>query len=393
MKLLLYVLVPVLSAAAPLAVVPVATARYGADAWASLAVALSVGLTAAVVAEFGWSIVGPQEVAALGAGTASLRLWEESLASRLVLVAALAPVCVGVVLATVPHHRGAAVLVSLGVLGGALSPAWWFTGLGLPHLILVAETLPRTVLVLGAAVAIAFGAPLAVHGAALLLAAVSAPVLAALLTRTAVFPGRRAFCTVPGVLRAQAAVAAGRTVATLTKALPTTLVAGIAPGVIAGYSAADRPMRLGLQVLAALPQRMQAWVAVPPGSERDRRLRIVVAANAGLGLVAGAVFAGVMPVIAPVLFSGTIDVPVEVSAAAGVVVLLACTGRGLGLALVARGAGRRTLTAAVVSAAIALPGVIAVAHSGGSGAAVFWALAAAEAGGVITQVLALRRAR
>lgn len=156
--LLLYGASPVVVALAPFAVVPAVTTRFGADGWAVCAVALSVGAAVAVVAELGWVVVGPQRVSRDPRRHAEIH--HDALASRLVALVVLAPVAVVAVTLLVDEHRGAAVLLTLGVAAGALSPTWLFVGLGRPGLTLLCEALPRVVLALAAAGVIALGGPL-----------------------------------------------------------------------------------------------------------------------------------------------------------------------------------------------------------------------------------------
>lgn len=378
----LYVLVPAMSAIASLLVIPVVTARYGAEAWASVAIGLSVGLGGAVIGELGWSIVGPQRVARDPGGARTL--YDRALASRFAVTLPLAAACGVAAAVLTTEHRAAAALLAVGVALGALSPSWFCTGLNRPGVTLVAESLPRLVFTAVAATAIALGAPLEVYGAALIAAVVVALVVTTRILRVRVVPTGPAIRSVPGVIRAQLVLVTGRGVTTLYKALPTAILAAVAPDLVALYAAVDRPLRLGLQFLAALPQRLQAWVAVDEPALRSRRLRLAVLANAALGVFAGAVFAVLMPLVAPVLFSGTVAVPALASIVAGGLVAAICTSRGFGLTLVAEGRSKHTTTAALASAVVGLPGTVVGALLGGV-PGVLLALVVAETVGVLVQ--------
>lgn len=378
----LYTLVPLLSAVAPLLVIPAATSVYGAQAWGSIAVGLSIGVAGAVIGEFGWAIVGPQAVAR-DPGTAAA-LYDRALASRLAVALPLAVVTGLTASVLGGDHSGAAALLAVGVTLGALSPSWFCTGRNRPHVTLVAESLPRLVCTGLAAGAIAIGGPLELYGAALIIAALLAVVITARLERVAVVPSTVALRLVPKTIRSQLVLVAGRGTTTLYKTLPTALLAAAAPELVAVYAAADRPLRLGLQFLAALPQRLQAWVAVDDDSVRRGRLRLAILANAVVGVVAGVVFAVAMPFVAPILFAGTITVPMVVSVVAGVLVAVICTSRGLGLALVAERRSGHTTTAAIASALVGVPGTLVGAALGGV-PGVFAALALAEAVGAVIQ--------
>ncbi|MBT2502631.1 hypothetical protein [Curtobacterium sp. ISL-83] len=384
----LYAITPALSAAAPLMVIPAVTSRFGADGWASVATGLSLGLVAAVVGELGWAIVGPQAVAHDVDGAA--RLYDQALAARTCVVLPLAVVVAALSACVVPVHADAAAWVAAGVALGAVSPSWYFVGLARPVLILLTETLPRIVLLAAAAAGIARGGPLALYGAALTVAAVAAVALGGRAGGVRVFPTRSAFRRVPRTLREQWVITTGRAISSLYKAVPTTVVALVTPDLIAIWAALDRPLRMGLQVLAALPQRLQTWIARGERSDMRRRVALTIALNSGLGMVAGCAFAVVMPMVAPFLFSGSIHLPPRLCWLAALLIFVICTGRGFGLVMVARRRAGATSAAALVSAGVGLPGVaLAVGPVGVDGALI--ALVLAEVAGIALQWIVLRR--
>lgn len=388
-RLALHLLVPALGAAAPLAVIPAITSTHGASGWAAVAVGLSVGIATAVVAELGWSIVGPQRVARATRPPGDL--FATASASKLVATAVLLPVAAAVTLAVVDEHRPAAALVSLGVALGALSPTWYFIGLGRPLLVLVAETSPRVLASLVSAVAIAAGAPLEVYGAGMVLAAVVTFGVAPRLGG-ARLPGTDDFRAVPAVVRSQLVLVVGRGVATTYKSLPAALLGTVSPGSVAGFAAVDRPLRMGLQVVSAIPDRLQTWVGVPSAELAHRRSLVSLGLNAGLGLVVGVGFALSMPAVAVVLFTGTVPVSPDLALAGGVLIAVICASRGAGLALVSAGRHAQTTTASVASAVVGVPGVLVLgAHHGALGAVS--ALVSAEAVGLVVQLVVLARSR
>jgi O-antigen/teichoic acid export membrane protein len=388
-RLALHLLVPALSAAAPLAVIPAVTSIYGASGWAAVAVGLSVGVATAVVAELGWGIVGPQRVAR------GIRppgdLFATAAASKLVATAILLPVATAVTLAVVDEHRPAAALVSVGVALGALSPTWYFIGLGRPLLVLLAETVPRVLVSLASAVAIAAGAPLEVYGAGMVLAAVVTFGVAPRLGG-ARLPGAGDFRAVPAVVRSRLVLVVGRGVTTTYKSLAVALLGTVSPGSVAGFAAVDRPLRMGLQVVSAIPDRLQTWVGVPSAELAHRRSLISLGLNAGLGLVVGIVFAVSMPAVAVVLFTGAVPVSPDLAVAGGVLIAVICASRGAGLALVSSGRHAHTTTSSIGSAVVGVPGILVLgAHHGALGAV--WALVLAETVGLVVQLVVLARSR
>jgi len=391
-RMLLHLAVPSVGAAAPLAVVPAVTATSGAAGWAAVAVGTSIGVAGAVVAELGWSIVGPQAVAREASATARSLIFTTVLASRLAAVTVVLPVAVVVTSLTAGEHRAAAALVTAGVVLGALSPAWWFIGRGRPGLLLCCETLPRVVALLGAALALTLGAPLGAYGIALVASAVVSFVLAPRLDPDLRLPRLHDYRRVPAALREQGVLVLGRAVTTSYKSLPAALLGAAAPGAVAVFAAVDRPARLGLQVLMSVPDRLQTWVAVPDEATSRRRTRTSFVVNGLLGLGAGAVFAVALPLVAPVLFAGAVTVPTPTVLWGAALVAVICTSRGAGLALVTARRAGHTTSAAAAAALVGVPGVILLGRVHGADGALA-ALVAAEAVGALVQVVVLLRGR
>ena len=382
--LLLYGASPVVAALAPLAVVPAVTGRYGAAGWAACAVALSIGAATAVVAELGWVVVGPQRVSRDPGRYVDVH--HEALASRLAALAVLAPVAVVAVALLVDEHRAAAILLTVGVAAGSLSPTWLFVGLGRPLLTLVCEALPRVVFAVGAAGVIALGGPLEAYGAATIAATIATAIATSRAVAVVAWPRRDRLAAVPSIVRAQLVVTAGRGVTALYKSLPAALLQSVAPGSVASFGAVDRLTRSGLAVAAVLPQRLQVWVGVPDATRAVRRTAVSLLLNTALGvLAAGVVLVGLPPVV-DVLFTGVVEAEPASIRAAAALVLLTCVSRGLGLALVTLGRVRRTTTAALAAALVGVPGVLCGGALGGASGALA-ALAAAEAVGAVTQAL------
>ncbi|ROS47973.1 hypothetical protein [Frigoribacterium sp. PhB24] len=386
-RLALHLLVPALAAAAPLAVIPAVTSTQGASGWSAVAVGLSVGVATSVVAELGWGIVGPQRVAR---GTRPPGdLFATALASKIVATAVLLPVAAVVTAVVADEHRPAAVLVSVGVALGALSPTWYFIGLGRPLLVLVAETGPRVVVSVASAVAIRAGAPLEVYGAGMVLAAAVTFVVAPRLGG-ARLPATGDFRAVGAVVSSQLVLVLGRGVATTYKSLPVAVLGTVSPGSVAAFAAVDRPLRMGLQVVSAIPDRLQTWVGVPSAELARRRSTISLSLNVGLGLVVGLGFATCMPAVADVLFTGAVPVSPDLAVTGGLLVGVICASRGAGLALVSAERHAHTTTASICSALVGVPGTLVLgARLGALGA--LSALVVAEAVGLVVQLVVLVR--
>jgi hypothetical protein len=268
---------------------------------------------------------------------------------------------------------------------GALSPTWYFVGLGRPGRVVLTEALPRVVLALAAAAALVVGAPLEVYGSCLVLAVVATAVLTPLVDDAARFPSRQAFAEVPRVVREQAVLVLGRAVTTTYKSLPVALLGVAAPASVAAFAATDRPLRMGLQVLSAVPDRLQTWVGTPDAVLARRRSAVSLGLNTGLGVVAGAVFALAMPTVSGWLFAGAVDVDRDLAVWGGALVAVICSSRGAGLALVSAGRHGHTTTAAIAAAIVGVPGVLVAGAAVGATGAVA-ALVLAEAVGFVVQL-------
>lgn len=387
-SLLLFVVIPAAAAIAPLLVIPAITSRFGAAGWGSVAVGLSVGVAASVVGELGWSIVGPQRIAR----DAGLRreTFDHALASRLVAVLLVAPVAVLTTSLVVEAHKSAALVLTLGVLAGSLSPSWFFTGLGRPLAILACETVPRVLFAVASAAIILLGGPLEAYGAGMILAALVTAILAARHPDVRLLPSRKALRAVPATMRAQAVLLLGRGLTTIYKSLPVVLVGIVSPGSVAAFAAVDRPLRMALTVLTAVPNRLQSWLGTSDARTAAKRSRVSLALNAGLGVVSGLAFALGMPFVAVHLFSGVVGVGTGLALLGGLLIAVICLSRGCGLSLVAAGRADDTTAAAAASAVVAVVAVPLGALSAGTEGAVI-GLVLAEVAGILLQLPALHR--
>jgi len=380
-----FLVVPVLSAVAPLLVVPAVARTHGADGWAAIAVGVALGNAGSVVADLGWTVIGPQRVAArLVDHRAEYR---RSLASRSCAAAVLVPLVAVVAASLAPSDPAAAAWAAAGIGLGALSPAWYFVGRARPWSCALIETLPKCLVSVAVALTLPLGAPLSSYGIGLGIAALCSVVLAALVG-DAPLPRWDGFRRVPETMNELRVLTLGRAASTAATALPTAVLSSVAPSAVATYAALDRPLRMGLQVLQAVPARMQAWLGRASVDELRRRTKTALLVNGTLGVAAGGgVLVGAPPVLR-VLFGDAVVVPGSAVVAAAALVTVICASRGLGLVVVAQGKPAATTTAALTIAVAGTAGVAIWAGLGGVTAA-FAALTIAESAGVVVQVIAL----
>nr|WP_243862551.1 oligosaccharide flippase family protein [Frigoribacterium faeni] len=386
----MFVLAPLVAAVAPVLVVPAVTSSSGASGWAAVAVALAVGGAGQVVAELGWSLDQVQAVARAD-DDERRRLWDAGLAAKLAAASVVAPVCALVACLVVADHGLAAALVAAGtVVTGAASPSWFFVGAGRPGAALVSDALPRVLLLLVAAAAMTAGADLVVYGVVLLLVPVASVGTAAAVGRLAWLPSWRALREAPQLVRRRAVIVRGRAVSTVYTMLPAAVLGVVSPGAVAAFSGADRPMRMGFAVLGALPARLQNWLGSAPAPDRARRIAIAVALNTAAGAVAAVGFVVAMPVVAPVLLSGAVELPTDLLVAVAGLLLVMSVSRGGALGLVSVGEAPRITTAVTAAAAVGLPALVVGGATGGALGTVL-ALVLAEAVGCAVQFACLGR--
>lgn len=389
-RLSLYLVVPALSAIAPLIAIPAITSRYGATGWAVVAVAVSVGATGGVICDLGWGIVGPQEIAR-DPGRAT-RIYTTSLGSKFVALLIVLPLSVVLAVLLTDGDKLTGALVAAGTLLTVMSPAWFFIGQGRPGLIMLTDTVPRLVLCAASALAIAAGGPLVLYGIGVLASSVGTMVVAAAVAHLPLLPSRSALREGPGVIRRQLPIIVGNIVSTAFTSAPTSILAQFSTAnVIATFSAVDRPMRMGLNVLGGVPARLQSWVGTPDPHEARRRSKHSILINAGLGVVALVGFVVAAPPLTKVLFSGTVDVTLGLAVLGGVIAAEICLSRGLGLALVASGKANSISIAVAVGAVVGVALLLLLPRAFGVAGALE-AIIAAEAAMIVVQLVQLRAA-
>ncbi|TIH35584.1 lipopolysaccharide biosynthesis protein [Subtercola vilae] len=385
--LLFYFLIPGISAVTPLLVYPALTIRFGENGFASVAIAQSIGYAGSVIAELGWGVLGPQRIArADKAGRASL--YGSALATKGTASLIVAPLAAIATALIVTDHQLAAGILAFATVTMALSPSWYLVGANRPLTILWTEGIPRTVMLVGAAVGIALGAPLELYGIATLVAVVVTLCLVSRATGERVIPHRASFGTGRAVLREQLPLTFGRMVSVIYTSLPIAIVGVVNPGAVALYGAVERLMRMALSILSGVPSRLQSWIGVATGAERLRRSRLSILMNVALGLVCSVGFALVAPFVASIVFAGRIPIPFSISALSACVLLTICASRGFGLSLVAEGRSNWIAAANIVAALVGVGAIFSLSSLLGAPGAILGELAS-EVAGLLVQAIIL----
>jgi O-antigen/teichoic acid export membrane protein len=197
-------------------------------------------------------------------------------------------------------------------------------------------------------------------------------------------------------LRTQRAAAASDVVVALTQSVPSSIVAWVAPGALATFSAGDRIVKLAQSGIQPLFNAFQGWVSEAPGEHMAPRMRLAVVATSTGGLLAGLAFAVGMPAADRILFAGEVPVGHDVAVWFAVALALYALTSSLNFHVLAPvGRTRHILRSTTAGGLVAIVGVTALADRFGAvgGAA---AVALAQAAILGAQVVAWhtgRRAR
>ena len=383
----LYIAIPALSAVTPLIVLPALTTAYGAAGLAAISIGTSLGASGAVIAELGWSVLGPQRVAK--ANESDRRdMYQTAFATRLIALAIIGPSVGAIAYAVSPDFKLAAAAIALALSLAAMSPSWFLIGVNRPLVILAAEALPKVLVSAAAAAALLAGAPLEWYGCFIAVAAIATWLLTAAIAKQPFWPSLHHFRRGRSVISRQFPLTFGRTVSVIYTSLPVTIVALVAPGFTASYAAIDRLMKMASALLGAIPTRLQSWVGSDPDTSGYRRSRQSLAMNAVLGLVAGIGFTVFAPRVAEYVFSGVVSIDFNLSALGGAVVFAVCVSRGFGLSLVAEGKANWIAAANVGAALVGISSIYILAGAWGSDGALIGALCA-EVVGICVQAIIL----
>ena len=393
-----YLAVPLLNSVSPLLALPAITAVHGGAAWAAVAIGQSVGGAAGVIVELGWGMSGTQRAARQSPRNRARAFALSIVTKAMISVPVLAVACPLAVLLS-PGFETDSALVAVGAILGMFAGGWIFIGIMRPRLFLLTEVLPRALLILGAALAIWLGGPLLWYSCALVVASLFACVSGAVVlgVRARDFGAvgvRRCLRIIWSQGNALAAnvfssvyISLGVIVATLGSAHSTLLFASV-----------DRLQRMTQQVLFAQNSLMKGWVGkvVDPAARLERARRMGILASL-LGVVFGAAFALGSPLVADLVFSGTVHIPPIAAVIGGASIWVICTSMASGsVLLVTLGRVDAIARSALGGALVGVPLIFLGSRFGGGTGALAGQLAAEAtvlAIQVVTIASVLRRRR
>ncbi|WP_146077992.1 hypothetical protein [Pseudoclavibacter sp. AY1F1] len=336
-------------------------------------------------------MVGPQKIAALGASERA-ELMRTSVATRSLAFLLLLPVAAVLTYIVSPSFPIEAAVIALGFASVGFSPSWALMGANRPGLILVFDSIPKILLVAGAAVAIRMGASLAVYGLALLAATAVITIAGWFIFGVHRTASKLTRAEIVRSIRGQGRITVSRAITAGFTALPVTLVALVAPAAVPLFTAVDRLARMALSVLAAVPNRLQSWLGAATIENRGLRNRRQLQINAGLGVVAAIGYAFLLPYVATFVFTGSVEVDATLAWLSAGVVLMVCASRGFGLSLVAFSRTDWLMPASIAAAVVGLTLVLSLGSTWGAYGAVL-GVVAAEATGAAVQAIGLKLRR
>jgi O-antigen/teichoic acid export membrane protein len=385
-----FVSLPLISLLGSVLLIPVISSASGAQGWAAVALGQAVGAGAGTILQYGWGFLGPTQLVPLTPQGRARLLWV-SLLSKLVVAAVLLPLAALFAAALAPDgHRLLAGLTAVALTTFGFSSFWFFVGTGRPGLAARYETVPRLAVLLLAALAVLVTRdPL--WYPVIFLAGQLLGVLAVSARLCDVSFSRATWGSALSALGEQRAAAATDVVFAALQALPTSILAGVAPGALPAFTAGDRVQRLGQSGIQPVFNAFQGWVSEAPPGEALGRMRLAVATTSAWGALAGAAVAVGLPLADSVLFAGKVAVGYGVSVPAGLALALyALTSSLIFNVLAPSGDTRVILRSTAVSGLVAVVGVATLPqHLGASGGAV--AVAAAQLAALAVQVPAWRR--
>lgn len=392
-RILAFAGIPFLSLLAPFLFLPVLARVAGADAWVAIALGQSVGGFAALVAGLGYPTLAPPRVAIASADDRR-RIVATSLHARLPVWAVAAVLAAMIAFALSPSsHRLEAALMALVMSLAALSPTWYWIGVGRAAPILVAEVLPRMVASLAATGVLLLGAGVVWYPILLAGAMVAGP--AWVYFRIA---GRElsrvSRAEVAGVLRTHPPAIVAESAAGAYNALAVTLVTAVTPvAQAASYVSGDKTYRIGQYAVSSLGNALQGWVAesVSHRALLMRRMRLTVLLHLALGLLGLVAFALLGSWLTTLLFGAAVAIDTMTAIGFGVATLGIALGTACGrIGLITLGARNAFMVCVLVASGLGVGGLlVGGALWGAAGAA--WGLGLAELVSGLGQALLLAR--
>lgn len=279
--------------------IPLMISAGGVDAWASVAAGQAVGVIAAVLIGYAWSLTGPTR-AARALSEEVYDLYLASVKMRLSLFIPVVAASTVALFLLIPHL--APVEASLGLISTAmlgLRANWFYTGANKPFLMLFMESTPRVVCIsLGLLLGSTFGSiVMIVLGQIVgLLTAFVLCTIEILWSSRKVRASSRLL--VRKLLRDDWQAFSASIVGTIFAASPVLLVAGLSPATLPTYALIDRLWKQLNTASSPFYDVIRSWVPAKSEMSQNTKYRLV------LSVGSAAIFAatGLLMLVGPALF-------------------------------------------------------------------------------------------
>lgn len=387
-------LLPLFSALSPLVLLPLLARMVSTEVWSSIAVGQSVGGLVAIIASFGWTLIGPTLIARSGS-TERRSLYVESLVTRSVVLLAMLPVAAVVVLLITPQGgRVVGVSMAIAISLSGLSASWFNIGAGRAVDVAKYEAIPKLA-----------GTALAAIGLVVFREPAIYPMLIAVSTLLGVLAFTRHVCGA-GFWTAARQVAmrdslrrsspgAATVVAGGAYSASAVALVGVGASVVslAAYVSADKVYGMALLAVGSLANALQGWVAEVGGQHGARRRTFAVLAHTVLGVLGCGSLIALGSQVTRMLYGVALEAPQGAMVWMGVAFLCISLNTAVGrLVLIPLGHTRAVLVSTFAGAVVGVPaliagGVIAGAAGGALG------LATSEFVVLLVQIVAVMRAR
>lgn len=300
---------PLISLVTPLLVLPVLGRVAGQAGWASLAAGEAIGTLAAIVVAYGWNTSGPPRAAMTPDPAQRAALYRQSLLVRGVLALVAVPLVVVLcLLVAAPGYRGASVCMGLASTVTGLSFAWYAVGVGDPRSIALLEAVPRVLAAAVSAALVVATRELVVYPVLAVTASLLGVVVFSRRVLRADTSPREARPRLRELLVRDRAVAFNDIAGGTYSSLPVPVVQTALPAASASlFASADKLYKFGTYVPITLAHAFQSWTVEGPLQGRARRLRVALAAHAGVGLLGWAVLAALGPWASGLLFGAEVS--------------------------------------------------------------------------------------
>ncbi|WP_336855015.1 hypothetical protein [Sinomonas albida] len=277
---------PMLSSLAPFLLLPWIARLGGSSDWAAINIGQSVGMFAAMIVSYGYTMTGPARVTSIGSEAERAKLYLLSVTTRVaIFVVAVPAVAVTVLWISPAGSSSIGIWMGIAAASSGLSMTWYGVATGSPRDIALFDAVPRAISVVSAAGALFLTRdvvfyPLAIIGATLI--GIFLFTRKILSSGDIPYPGLR---DLVGEVKVGASAAIAVSMAGIYSTTPVPLAGlqRIEHG-LASLASADRLYRIMLTAISVLSNTFQSWVTGDEGNSVNHRPIWALAAHSLLGI-------------------------------------------------------------------------------------------------------------